>query len=48
MEWILMRDCLSVMYEVNQSRARLVIPIVESLCVSMVYGSMVVDCIESR
>ena len=31
-------DCLSVMYEVNQSRARLVIPIAESLFVSMVWS----------
>ena len=31
-------DCLSVIYEVNQSRARLVIPIAESLFVSMVWS----------
>ena len=31
-------DCLSVMYEVNQSRARLVIPIAESLFVSMAWS----------
>ena len=36
-EWILMRECLSVMYEVNQPRAMLVIPIAESLFVSMVW-----------
>ena len=33
-----MRYCLSVMYEVNQSSARLVIPIEESLFKSMVWS----------
>ena len=37
-EWILMRDCLSVMYEVNQSWARLVFSIEKSLFVSMVWS----------
>ena len=33
-----MRDCLLLMYEVNQSMAMLVIPIEESLFVSMVWS----------
>ena len=33
-----MRDCLLLIYEVNQARAMLVIPIEESLFVSMVWS----------